>query len=347
MKNIIKLLFALCISTGISAQYDISPTSDFDPMTISINGTATFDIDITNLTLTGLEVPAGLVGVYTGLGAGIEASATMPPIGSDADKFDWTFLGNSTGWSGISNAVLPTFGVFELEIPVTGIATSSNTSTVNTYIVPPDGNDTAPGNNGATSTLTVDSTTPVKYTRFGINSEDCSGVALSWSTAQEVNNEGFYIERSISNGDKFEQIGFVKGSNKLSNTDYSFKDDFSTLERNPEVVYYRLRQVDFNGNEEVSDILRAKINCEEVLSISGYPNPVLRNFNIEVNGLAGQNQIVIFNNTGQLVQKMNIKRNMVNTIDMGTFKSGLYTLNVLNDNNEIEKSMKVIKISEK
>ena len=90
---------------------------------------------------------------------------------------------------------------------------------------------------------------PVELNSFTANlSED--KVYLSWSTATELNNNGFEIERALlkEKGKEnllYRTIGFVKGqgnSQEISN--YSFVDKF------PEggISYYRLKQIDFNGD---------------------------------------------------------------------------------------------------
>ena len=73
------------------------------------------------------------------------------------------------------------------------------------------------------------------------------GTILSWTTANEVNNKGFIIERS-SDGRLFNGIGELKGSNKPDT--YQFVDNapFKT-------TYYRLRQMDNDGKETLSKVI--------------------------------------------------------------------------------------------
>lgn len=69
---------------------------------------------------------------------------------------------------------------------------------------------------------------------------------VTWSTASELNNDHFDIERS-SDGYEFESISLIKGagtSNDIS--DYSYVDE----EVPSGTVYYRLKQVDFDGRYE-------------------------------------------------------------------------------------------------
>ncbi|HYG40419.1 MAG TPA: T9SS type A sorting domain-containing protein [Cytophagales bacterium] len=101
-------------------------------------------------------------------------------------------------------------------------------------------------------------------------------VKLKWATSMEINNAYFEIERS-SNGVDFEVIGVEEG-NGYSNhlIDYEFNDRFAWEDR----YYYRLRQVDYNGENEYFQVIYVENNnAREKLSVGVYPNPS-RNDNI-------------------------------------------------------------------
>lgn len=93
---------------------------------------------------------------------------------------------------------------------------------------------------------------------------------LSWKTASEQNNRGFYIERSV-NGVNFNEVGFVQG-NGTSNVmnAYTFKDaDVAKSDR----LYYRLRQVDFDSKITYSPVVIVSRQMNDfVIKVS--PNPV-------------------------------------------------------------------------
>ena len=81
---------------------------------------------------------------------------------------------------------------------------------------------------------------------------------LNWVTASEINNDHFDIERS-ENGKDFFKIGEVKG-NATSNSinDYQYMDNFGIVTTS--VLYYRLRQVDYNGEHKYSEIRKVKLS---------------------------------------------------------------------------------------
>ncbi|WP_420318343.1 T9SS type A sorting domain-containing protein [Ekhidna sp.] len=120
---------------------------------------------------------------------------------------------------------------------------------------------------------------PVELVYFKGKAED-SYTYLYWSTASETNNAYFEIQRS-SDGLSFEAIGQVEGfgnSNEL--IDYDYRDSKPIAGVN----YYRLRQVDYDGQFEVHQIIQ--VNHEEYdsdLHVATYPNPTdQHNLNLRI-----------------------------------------------------------------
>lgn len=106
-----------------------------------------------------------------------------------------------------------------------------------------------------------------------------SYVSLQWKTATEINSDHFDVERS-SDGVHFSKIGTVASSNNSSaESDYTFTDT------NPVngISYYRLKQVDIDGQFTYSIIISVKINTQLSIQIMG--NPVYNSLQIEVNGI--------------------------------------------------------------
>ena len=100
-----------------------------------------------------------------------------------------------------------------------------------------------------------------------------SDVELLWSTASELNNMGFEIERSIDGPDNFVTIGFVGGKGSSTEINhYSFTDHPHVSGINQ--LYYRLKQIDFDGTFSYSDVVNVSydVPAEFVLG-QNYPNP--------------------------------------------------------------------------
>ncbi|MCL6495757.1 MAG: VCBS repeat-containing protein, partial [Ignavibacterium sp.] len=115
---------------------------------------------------------------------------------------------------------------------------------------------------------------PVEITSFTA-SVIANDVHLNWSTATETNNRGFEIHRSvILNGVRnpvWESVGFVKGNGTTTEPkNYSFVDEGLASGK----YVYRLKQIDYDGSIEYSDIVEATINVPEKFELDqNYPNP--------------------------------------------------------------------------
>lgn len=131
-----------------------------------------------------------------------------------------------------------------------------------------------------TTASTGSSTTlPVSWLSFTgfANGEN---VDLVWVTAQEINNKGFEVERSID-GITFENVGFVKGAgNYNGKLNYAFVDA-GVLSSNA-IVYYRLKQVDFDNRFEYSSTIVVRNNVEVSNDVKVFPNPFKETVSIEL-----------------------------------------------------------------
>ena len=132
--------------------------------------------------------------------------------------------------------------------------------------------------------VTYNSPLPVELTFF-IASVNNNSVNLNWSTATEVNNYGFDVERRVENGigktcpparqvenGKWKQIGFVEGhGSSNSPREYSFTDE----NLKPENYQYRLKQIDNDGLFKYSKVIEASIEDIPVQLVleQNYPNP--------------------------------------------------------------------------
>ncbi|MFD2246058.1 T9SS type A sorting domain-containing protein [Pontibacter ruber] len=127
-----------------------------------------------------------------------------------------------------------------------------------------------------------------------------SSIELNWTTASEKDNDRFEVEHS-QDGHTFAKIGTVKGagnSNVLLH--YNFSDKKAAQGTN----YYRIRQVDFDGKYELSNVIA--IENRASLATTGmvvYPNPATgSNITISLGNAASGNTLIrITNMNGRVV----------------------------------------------
>ena len=92
-------------------------------------------------------------------------------------------------------------------------------------------------------------------------------ILLSFSTASEINNGYFSIERS-ANGLNFKEIPEVKGGGtSYEPRQYQFVDRAPQIGHN----FYRLRQVDFDGQFSYSPVVSARMGQENTLKVAPMP----------------------------------------------------------------------------
>ena len=110
---------------------------------------------------------------------------------------------------------------------------------------------------------------PVELASFTASANNNS-VELNWSTATELNNSGFEVERAFL-GSEFEKIGFVSGYGTSTEThSYSFVDQSLAVGS----YAYRLKQVDLDGSYEYSNVVNVDVTNPVEFELSqNYPNP--------------------------------------------------------------------------
>ena len=219
-----------------------------------------------------------------------------------------------------------------------GTVTASGLTIGNTYYMMID------GNAGAGCDFSVagwDVSLPIELIKFeGYNFK--GGNKLNWSTATEINNDYFIVQKS-SDAQSFENIGIVNGyGNSNSLKEYSFIDDSP---RANEVAFYRLRQIDFDGKYSHSKILI--IETKEEVDVKIYPNPTSNNFSFDISESDNESYTVIYTNVmgANHREQINISEGS-NTYEVNEFKSlatGIYFVQIINGNNQVVKSQKVIK----
>jgi hypothetical protein len=99
------------------------------------------------------------------------------------------------------------------------------------------------------------------------------GVKLEWTTASELNNNGFKIERSLNNQAEFVTIGFVEGNGTTTATNnYSYTDRLELA--GTRSVFYRLKQIDYDGTFSYSNVVSIDVNIPNGFVLNqNYPNP--------------------------------------------------------------------------
>jgi hypothetical protein len=153
-------------------------------------------------------------------------------------------------------------------------------------------------------------------------------IMLEWTTASELNNNGFEIERSVD-GNTFATIGFVEGEGTTTEPNFYSFEDLSPFTENF-TIYYRLKQVDFDGNFSYSKTISVEFSMPGDFTLKqNYPNPfnpsTIVEYNIQEAGLVSLKVYdVLGKEVATLVNEEKAVGNHNVTFDAGNLPSGVY-----------------------
>tara|TARA_B100000809_G_C15139548_1_gene532449 strand:+ start:2980 stop:7758 length:4779 start_codon:yes stop_codon:yes gene_type:complete len=172
------------------------------------------------------------------------------------------------------------------------------------------------------------STLPVEMISFDVMCKE-ERILLNWSTASEVNNSRFTIEKS-ADALNFTPIGSVEGSGNSSTTvNYSFTDS----EPFNGTAYYRLKQTDFDGAFEYHGI--KPVSCGKETKISIYPNPFENSFTVQLSENSTYPlTIEIYDYLGRTIYSQTLESNLT-IITTDELSKGTYFVKVFNENTQI------------
>ena len=185
----------------------------------------------------------------------------------------------------------------------------------------------------------VDSPVPVELSTFKVTFVKHGIVSLCWETATELNNYGFELQRAIEQ--KFEyftdwkKIAFIEGhGNSNSPKEYNYTDTLRATK--PLTVYYRLKQIDTDGQYEYSNVIKTTV--DNVLSeptLFVYPNPFNSEINIEAYFETAVNVTgIIFNLLGEEIERW-VDNDIVGLykrrMSFGRMSAGMYVFQLSTD----------------
>lgn len=189
-----------------------------------------------------------------------------------------------------------------------------------------------------TTTNSTNTPLPVELVDFRASIVE-SSVKLRWKTLTELNNDYFQIEKSAT-GENFTSIGTRKGAGTSAQLNsYAFLDTDVWNGK----TYYRLKQVDFSGKFEFSDVISIDYSKADEFRLYLYPNPSNGNsITLELNGVKDLSQVPILV-TDQLGRQVLTGKLDVNngsaaaTLSVENLANGVYFLKIGNSNQLIRR----------
>ncbi len=320
-----------------------------------------------------------LLGFFnTGQSGTAPATSTCQINGSKIDDYlnngFWTFTPNSTMTSGTYDVTLNAMGYSNAPSLVTrmGVIKRANASSpwLGCGLLNGAAQSSAYGtHSNATQSITAGVATAVRtgvtgFSDFGIGIHQTNTplpvtlmyltatpvedryIALEWATASEINNSGFQVERSID-GVTFEPIAWIDGHGNSNNTIKYNTDDHQVA--TGIIYYYRLKQVDYDGKSDYSNIVSATLSgSQNGITIHNiYPNPASAQVTIDI--VAATEQPVSVSFTDMLGREVLAGQWQLSTgfndrkYDISSLADGVYHVTVKAGNSFFTKVLAVTK----
>ncbi|TAL63049.1 MAG: T9SS type A sorting domain-containing protein [Bacteroidetes bacterium] len=179
---------------------------------------------------------------------------------------------------------------------------------------------------------------PVELLSFNAacNSET---IKCQWATASETNNDYFTVERSLSFGEGWGEVGTVQGSGNSSTIrNYEFIDE-TPLSFGEGLGYYRLKQTDFDGNYEYFGPVSVKCDGEQQITI--LPS-VSNNGYFTVVGKGKADELFIYNLLGEKVFSVR-NQSFPFVVNISANNSGIYLIHVKEKGKEMNQKIIISK----
>jgi hypothetical protein len=186
---------------------------------------------------------------------------------------------------------------------------------------------------------------PVELTSFTASVNNNGNVILNWSTATEINNNMFEIERRTEEGAYF-TIGYVNGAGTTTEPqNYSYTD--KSVETGK--YFYRLKQIDFDGRFEYSDAVEVDVSGPLGFNLEqNYPNPFNPSTSIKYSiPESGNVKLSVYNLVGEevavLINGFTQSGFYEVSFDASNLPSGVYLYKLQSANSVQTKKMMLLK----
>lgn len=166
-------------------------------------------------------------------------------------------------------------------------------------------------------------------------------VALSWRTAMERDNKGFYLERRRSDEAVFTTLDFIAGKGTTNQTQvYNYLD---TEVKAGQVYYYRLVQLDNNDRKTNSNTVAVKLVGSDVFMMVT-PNPATDVVNVRLENIKENATLQVTTMSGKVVRTVNLAAAKMQNynLNVADLSTGFYLLRVENGQEVLTQKLSVL-----
>lgn len=187
----------------------------------------------------------------------------------------------------------------------------------------------AVGKAGTIITINNPVVLPINLSYFKVDSYNKKYAYLTWATSSEKNNNYFIIERShdLINWQMVVKQNGIGNSNSTT--------EYFTIDKNPlsGTYYYRLKQVDINGDFKYLKTISFKLNNYKNDDIKIFPNPYQNEFTLNLNKTYKSVEIIIYDSKGKLIYSQKNRNISITKIKLDAPK-GHYFIDIITEENK-------------
>ena len=164
------------------------------------------------------------------------------------------------------------------------------------------------------------------------------GIQLDWGTASEENNSHFVVQRSSEN-DVWEDLYEIAGAgNSVEVSQYTFTDNNPKIGAN----YYRIKQVDFDGQFEYSKVIMFDQRTGGDLGLNFYPNPAQNDLMINWEGRSPNSSVQLLDMSGKVLEQKDYAGSNNAYLSLNSYPNGIYFIR-LETNTSVQTKKLVVK----
>jgi len=176
---------------------------------------------------------------------------------------------------------------------------------------------------------------PVEFGEISAKVNSNGLVQIHWNTVSERDNGHFVVFR-LNADENWQEVAWVKGAGTTTKAQQYMVIDPKAKSG---VNYYKVRQVDMNGEYSDSEPVSVALNTRE---IHVYPNPIAKDATVNITGVEKGSNVVLLNTSGHVLHQM-ITQNTSAELNLGTMNisAGIYLIQVVRNGQKETKKLTV------
>lgn len=176
---------------------------------------------------------------------------------------------------------------------------------------------------------------PVTFEGFVARKNNDGSVKLLWNVGDEINVKGYFVESS-TNGIDFVNSGYLKAEGKsVYSLDYTGNIS--------QVMFFKIKNIDFDGKNSYTPIIKIYGNEQAKKSIQIYPSPASDLVTIQHSKASANTLITLYSPVGKLLQQVKVAPFTYQTqLNVNKLAKGVYVVK-FNDEQAPTQSILLIK----